>query len=154
MTTLHLERDSFGKLIFIDAEGTRHQGVQPIRAFPISDPEHWVTICDSKGNELITIETVSELPAESRRILEDELSSREFTPVIRRVYNVSSLSEPCEWDVETDRGRTRFVLKSEDDVRRLSPHRAFIIDSHGIRYLIRDSQELDSASRRFVEWYL
>ena len=29
--------------------------------------------------------------------------------------------EPAEWEVETDRGHTRFVLNSDDDVRPLGP---------------------------------
>ena len=154
MQNIQLERDSWGHLILTDADGKRHEGVVPVRSFPISDPDHWVSICNARGHELVAIENVADLEPNTRKVMEDDLSSREFMPAIQRVYNVSSLSEPCEWDVETDRGRNKFVLNSEDDVRRLGPHRAFIIDAHGIRYLIRDSRELDTASRRFVEWYL
>ena len=154
MVNLRLERDIWGKLTLIDEAGVRHENVTPIRSFPISDPDHWVSICDARGRELAAIENVADLDSATRTLLEEDLSSREFMPVIQRVYSVSSLSEPCEWDVETDRGRNQFVLNREDDVRRLSPHRAFIIDAHGIRYLIRDSRELDPASRRFVEWYM
>lgn len=154
MLNIRLERDSWGKLTLTDAGGTKHECVAPVRAFPIGDPDHWVSVCDHRGHEITVIENVADLDTASRQVLEDELSSREFIPVIQRVYNVSSLSEPCEWDVETDRGRNRFVLNSEDDVRRINPHRAFIVDTYGIRYLIRDSRELDAASRKFVEWYL
>ena len=151
---IQLERDSWGKLILIDDHGQRHEGIVPVRGFPISDPNHWVSLCDSGGRELVCIQDVAELSPPPRQLLEDDLATRDFIPVITQVHRISSLSEPCEWDVTTDRGRTPFVLKSEDDVRRLSPHRAFVVDSHGIRYLIRDSRELDAASRRFVEWYL
>ena len=151
---IQLERDSWGKLILIDDGGRRHAGIVPVRGFPISDPHHFVSICDAAGHELVCIENVADLPSDTRQLLEDDLATRDFIPVITRVHHISSLAEPCAWDVETDRGRTQFVLKSEDDVRRLTPHRAFIIDSHGIRYLIRDARELDATSRRFVEWYL
>ncbi|MFM2096929.1 MAG: hypothetical protein RIS70_4053, partial [Planctomycetota bacterium] len=100
------------------------------------------------------IHSLNDLNQASRSVLEQELAARDFFPVIEQVLDVSSLSEPCEWTVVTDRGPTRFVLKSEEDVRRLGPHRAYIVDSHGIRYMIRDSRQLDAKSRRHVEWYL
>jgi hypothetical protein len=56
--------------------------------------------------------------------------------------------------VITDRGVTRFVLKSEDDVRRLGPHSGIIYDAHGVRYLIRDTRQLDLYSRRALEQYI
>ena len=61
--------------------------------------------------------------------------------------------DPSEWHVETNRGPTSFLLDSEDDVRRLGPFKALFIDSHGIRYLIPDTRELDYASRRILDRY-
>ncbi|HEY2893827.1 MAG TPA: DUF1854 domain-containing protein, partial [Pirellulales bacterium] len=72
----------------------------------------------------------------------------------RRILRVPVDAEPTQWEVETDRGPTRFVLNSNDDVRRLGPHRALVIDSHGIRYLIDDVRQLDHLSRRIIERYL
>ena len=84
----------------------------------------------------------------------DELSRREFVPVIQRIIRVSSNTEPSEWDVETDRGRTRFVLETEERVRRLNRNQVTIEDSNGIRYLVSDVAGLDAKSRRIVEWYV
>jgi len=47
--------------------------------------------------------------------------------------------DPSEWRVETNRGPTSFLLDSEDNVRRLGPNKALVIDTHGIRYLIPDT---------------
>lgn len=149
-----LLHDAWGRLVLIDAEGERHVEVTPVRAFPLSDREHWISICDAEGNELVSIEDAASLPEQVRQVLEDDLAQREFLPVLRRIVRVFGSSEPCEWDVETDRGRTRFVLKSEDDVRRLGPHRAIIVDAQGVRYLVTDARALDAASRRVLEQYL
>jgi hypothetical protein len=70
------------------------------------------------------------------------------------VRKVSGSSEPCEWQVDTDRGPTRFVLRSEDDVRRLGPHGALVIDADGVRYLVTDTRRLDTFSRRTLEQYV
>lgn len=149
-----LSHDNWGRLVVIDSEGNRHTGVEPVRAFPITDPEHCISIRDTNGHEIVWIEDLASLPDDIRTALEEELSRREFMPVIRQILSVSAHSEPSEWDVETDRGRGQFLLNNEDDVRRLEGHRAMIIDAHGIRYLIPDTRQLDTASRHVVERYL
>lgn len=150
---LTITRDEWGKLWLQSPEGERRE-VSAVRMFPISDPQHWISLVDQSGKELHCVRSLTELAGEARRVVEEDLAARDFFPVIEQVLHVSSLAEPCEWTVVTDRGPTRFVLKSEDDVRRLGPHRAYIVDSHGIRYMIKDARELDAKSRRHVEWYL
>ena len=59
-----------------------------------------------------------------------------------------------EWEVETDRGVTTFLLGSDEDVYPLKGGRALITDSHGIRYLIDDLASMDAHSRRLLERYL
>jgi hypothetical protein len=141
-------------MVLTDGHGMTHVGVIPIRAFPISDPEHWVSLCDGEGREIECIPDLSALTKEVRDLLTQALGWREFVPVIRRVVKVSSHLEPAEWEVETDRGSTRFVLKSEDDVRRLGPFSAMIQDAQGIRYRVPDTRLLDAFSRRAVDRYL
>ena len=55
--------------------------------------------------------------------------------------------------METDRGPSTFQLNSEDDVRRIEPDQASIVDSHGVRYLIRDVRRLDATSRRILDHF-
>lgn len=152
--TFDLQQDAWGHLVLIDAEGKRHERVAPVRGFPLSDPGKWVSICDASGRELLCISDLAQLAPHVRQVLEDDLSRREFMPVITRIVKASGDTEPCEWDVETDRGPTRFVINSEDDVRRIGPQSGMVVDSHGIRYLIANVDSLDAASRRVVQAYL
>ena len=94
------------------------------------------------------------LPLALRNILETELAQREFLPQIRRILSVSLQTDPCEWEVDTDRGPTTFLLKGEDDVRRLDSQRAMVVDAHGVHYLIPNTNALDRHSRRILERYL
>lgn len=149
-----LAQDPWGRLVLRDEDGAEHVGVIPVRAFPIGHPSGWLVLCDAEGRELRCIEDPEALPEAPRALLEEELARREFVPVIRQVRNVSSYLEPAEWEVETDRGPTRFVLRTEDDVRRLGPYRALILDAQGVRYLVPDTRELDAYGRRAVERYL
>jgi hypothetical protein len=150
---IKLERDAWGRLILIGADGRRHEGVEPVRAFPFSDPEHWVFIRDNEARELLCMENFAELDPCSHAVLESELAQRDFVPVIQRIENISGHTEPSEWRVVTDRGDTRFILNSEDDVRSLSAVRVLITDASGIRYVIPDTVTLDAVSRRFLERY-
>ena len=149
-----LKPDVWGQLVMTDAEGRQHVGVELVRAFPLSDPRHGVAVCDRQGRELLWLADLDALPAPLVRQIEEELAKREFVPVIRRILKISAAVEPSEWDVETDRGRTSFVLDSEDDVHELDEHRALVTDAHGIRYLIPDGRRLDAHSRHLLERFL
>jgi hypothetical protein len=154
VTNFTLERNAFGRLVLIEPGGTRHEGVEPIRAFPISDPMHGLSLASSDGKELAWIDDINELPSATRTLIEAELREREFTPQIQRIVRVSLQTDPCEWEVVTDRGPTKFVLKSSSDVRPLDKRRALVSDAHCIHYLIADTQSLDRHSRRILERYL
>lgn len=149
-----LSHDAWGRLTLIDAAGDRHLGVEPVRAFPFSDPRRWISLVSAEGKELVLIPALDELPAAVGDLLEEEFARRDFLPVISRIVSARLHSEPAEWEVETDRGPTRFVLRSGDDVRRLGPYRALILDTQGVRYLVEDARRLDAASRRVIEHYL
>jgi hypothetical protein len=154
MSGLKLHLDEWGRLVLTDAEGRQHVGVEAVRGFPISDPRYGIALVDPGGREHLWIESLDHLPESERSLLEEELSRREFLPILRRVLRVSGIAEPTVWHAETDRGSVRFTLSSEDDVRRLNGGQAMIIDSHGIRYLIRDVDALDATTRRILERYL
>jgi len=106
------------------------------------------------GREVAFIDSLDTLDAATRALVEQALQEREFTPVIQRLLEVSSFATPSTWTVQTDRGVTRFVLKGEEDIRRLSRDVLLIQDSHGVQYLIRRPLELDRHSRRLLDRFL
>lgn len=154
MQAHHLERNSFGQLVFTDAAGLQHTGVVPVRAFPINDPNRGLALMSQEGHELLWIERLEDLPDPMARLLREELEEREFMPEIRAIRHVSSFATPSTWDVDTDRGPTRLVLKGEEDIRRLGANALIIADHHGLQYLIRDRQALDRQSRKFLMRFL
>jgi hypothetical protein len=150
----HLSRGPFGRLIFTGANGEVQEGIVPVRAFPITAPEHAIALVDQHGHEVAWIDRLSDLPDALRVVIEAELASREFVPEIRRIRSASSFVTPSTWQVETDRGGTSFILKGEEDIRRLTPAELLITDSHGIYYLIRDRFGLDHQSRKILDRFL
>ncbi len=149
-----LRRDGFGGLTLIDQNGVEHAGVVPVRAYPISAPDAGIALVNQDGTEIGWIDQLAELSAELRQIVEAELEAREFMPEIRAIVDVSSYATPCTWQVETDRGRTRFVLRGEEDMRRLPGDGLLIADNHGIHYLLRDMTTLDKHSRKILDRFL
>lgn len=155
MKNFQLTRNAFGRLVLSSADGkSTHEGVVPVRAFPIAAPEQGIAIVSADGRELVWIESLDELLADTRALIEEELASREFLPRIHRIRHVSSFATPSTWQVETDRGDASLVLKGEEDIRRLSQSSLLIADSHGIQFLIRDVSSLDKASRKLLDRFL
>jgi hypothetical protein len=149
-----LSRNASGRLVFTEANGAVREGVVPVRAFPITAPDGDIALVDQHGHELAWIEQLSDLPDELREIVEAELATREFIPEIRRIRDVSSFATPSTWRVETDRGNTSFILKGEEDIRRLAPPSLLIADSHGVQFLIHDRFALDDHSRKILDRFL
>lgn len=153
-----LSRNAFGKLVYVDAGGTRHEGVTPVRAFALTAPDQGLSLVSAEGKELQWIERLDDLPEATRSLLAEEFAQREFMPVIQRIVAVGSYATPSTWQVETDRGATELILKSEDDIRRLrgtaGTSGLLIADSNGIHYLIRDRNALDAHSRKILKRFL
>jgi hypothetical protein len=155
MKSFSLERNSFGRLVFSSAEGTEvHDGVVPIRSFPIAAPETGIALVSTDGRELAWIDRLTDLPTATRTLIEEELTNREFLPEIRRIVHVSTFASPSTWEVETDRGVATLVLKGEEDIRRINHSTLLIADTHGVQYLIRDVQGLDRGSRKLLDRFL
>lgn len=150
LASLNFRKDAWGQLVLIRPDGTEHSGVEPVRCFPLSDPERSIALLDSDGKELANLPDLSVLNPSARAALQQELEEREFAPVIQRITTTSTPNPPCQWQVVTDRGTTSFQLESEDDIRRLGTDGAVIADSHGIRYKIPDISRLDGHSQKII----
>lgn len=153
-TTFTLHRDTFGKLVMTDADGQVFEGVAPVRAFPIQSPDEGISLVLGNGKEVAWIDHVNTLPEPARSLLQEELEGREFMPEIARVKSVSSFATPCTWYVDTDRGETQFVLKGEEDIRRIGAASLLIADNHGIHFLIRDMFNIDKTTRKILDRFL
>ena len=149
-----LMRKPSGRLLFSGADGQEHDGVVPVRAFPLTAPDEGISLVGTDGHELLWIDRLQDLPEYVYALLREELALRDFMPEITRLAGVSSFGTPSVWTVETDRGDTSFILKSEDDIRRLKSGALLIGSGEGVQYGIADITALDRASRRLLERFL
>lgn len=149
-----LIQDQRGRLQLTLADGSVHEGVVPVRAFPLTAPDECIALVSSGGHELVNIERLSELAEPTRGLLWAMLAAREFVPKIEAILDCSAFATPSTWTVRTDRGQTNFVLKAEEDIRRLDKGRLMITDSHGLQFEVVDQARLDAASRRILLRFL
>ena len=152
---IQLARNPHGRLVLTLADGTVHEGVTPVRAFPIAAPAEGLSLVGSDGHELLWVPRLEQVAGPARQLIEEELAVREFVPTIEKIVAVSSFSTPSTWEVETDRGPARLVLKAEEDIRRLGGRtRLLIAGDDGMQFRVKDTAALDRHSRRLLERFL
>jgi hypothetical protein len=149
-----LSRDAYGRLSLTDAAGKLHGNVAPVRAFPIQAPDKGISLVDHDGKEVGWIDSLDQLSGRNADLVREELQGREFMPEIARIVAVSSFATPSTWSVETNRGQADFVLRGEEDIRRIGSDTLLISDTHGIHFLIRNQYELDRHSKKLLDRFL
>ena len=150
-----LARNPHGRLVLTLPDGTAHEGVTPVRAFPIAAPGEGLSLVGSDGHELLWIPHVDQVAGPARQLIDEELAVREFMPTIEKIVAVSSFSTPSTWQVETDRGPASLVLKAEEDIRRLGGRtRLLIAGGDGMQFRVKDTTALDRHSRKLLERFL
>ncbi|EER61969.1 protein of unknown function DUF1854 [Acidovorax delafieldii 2AN] len=153
--SLQLHRNAHGRLVLTELDGTAHEGVTPVRAFPIAAPAEGLSLIGPDGHELVWVDRLDQLDPQARGLIEEELAVREFVPTVTAIVAVSSFSTPSTWSVETDKGPAQFVLKAEEDIRRLGGRtRLLIAAGDGMQFRIPDTTVLDRPSRRLLERFL
>jgi len=149
-----LSRNSFGKLVLTTPDGQTHEDVVPVRAFPIQSPDRGISLLDSGGHEVAWVDALADVPQPAQGLIREALGGREFMPEIQAILSVTSFATPCTWQVLTDRGETNFVLRGDEDIRRLAGNTLLVTDSHGIYFLIRDLTALSRDSRKILDRFM
>ena len=142
-----------GQLVLVRSDGTKFEDVRPMRIFPLTQPDLWISLQDTSGVELACIENPEKLPETKRAALSKAIATREFVPVIRSIVRISRAAEGFDWQVVTDRGPTTFRVETDESIQTLGGTRIVIIDVRNTRYLIPNIAALDRESQRKLERY-
>lgn len=154
MNPFEFDCDAMGHWVLVMPDGMRHSPITALRAYPVSAPETGVALMDADGHEVLWIEKLADLPGALRDKVLQALNEREFLPEILRLQSVTSFATPSTWSVVTDRGHTQFMLKGEEDIRRLTGTVLLINDADGVQYMIRDMAAMDKHSRKLLDRFL
>jgi hypothetical protein len=118
-------------------------------AFPFSDPDRYVGLQDGGGMDIGMIAGLGGLDAASRAIVSEQIDRRYFTPTVKRVTKIKESQSVVTFEVETDRGDRKFVVRNiRDTAYPLGPTRLMLTDSEGNRYHVPD---ITTVGRRAYE---
>ena len=149
-----IARNSFEELIVELPDGTSYTNVEPIRSFPLTDSNKYISLLDDEGKEIGIIRDIKHLPRESAKVLRSELQKRYFMPKITKIHQLEGEFGVTQWVVETNRGPVTFGMRTRYDVVSLENGRVFIKDVDGNRYEIENYHRLDPESITLLETQL
>ena len=125
------------------------------RCFPFNDPDHFISVRDENQKEIGLIESLADFPAETRRLIEDQLNLRYFTPLITKICEVKEEYGYSYWAVETDRGAYRCTVRlGGGSVSRISDIRLLITDIDGNRFEIPDLTGLSVNELKKIDLFI
>lgn len=146
-----ISRNQFAELEAELPDGSVHAPVEPVRTFPLTQPDQYISLLDVHKNELGLIEDINQLKKADQTILAEELEKCYFMPKITRIHFIEGRFGVTEWEAETDSGTVSFDLRSRNDITALEDGRVLIRDIDGNRYEIVNYHRLDPKSIALLE---
>ncbi|MBU7004569.1 MAG: DUF1854 domain-containing protein [Theionarchaea archaeon] len=149
---IRLFRSDLGWLRLVVEDDRCYLDVKVVRTFPLSNPDRFYGLLNSKDKVIGMVMDPSKLDKDSRNICEEELKRRYFTPIIRKLVRMKEEYGAVYCEVETNMGNREFVVKGiRDAILDLGDGRVLIMDVDGNRYMVEDWPGLDLKSRRLLE---
>jgi hypothetical protein len=138
--------------VYASRDGGEPVPVKVLWVRPISGRGREVSIVGLDKKELCLLGSLDCLEPASRRVAEEELNRRYLVPRITRVRRTSAHFGNRYWDVQTDRGPRRFLMRDPNkNAVWVTEDRLVIRDSLGNRYEIEAFSKLDPVSRTEAE---
>ena len=131
-----------------------------LRAFPLTNRDEFIVVRtpeskDVKAEEIGMIRRLSDFDEATATLINEDLDSRYFSPLLSKIYSVKDKFGYTYWDVETTAGRITFILCDIFNSVRLKDDGSVMInDIDGNVYTIVDPAKLDPASFKKIEVYL
>lgn len=125
------------------------------RAFPLSKPTAFLSLQGADGKEIAMLRDLDGVEADSRRLIDEELDRRYFTPRIERIESLRLEGGMWRFNVETQRGAVEFYVRNwRDSAVEIAPGRWQIMSVDGGRFEIPQIGSLDPASLRLLDQLL
>lgn len=122
------------------------------RAFPLSKADGYVSIQDGLGKEMGMLRSLEGLDPDTRAVFDNELDRRYFAPEILSISSLKQEAGMWQFRVETQRGFAEFYVRNwRDSAHEIGIGQWQINSVDGLRYAIRNLEELDNRSRDLLE---
>ena len=148
--SIRLERGPDGSLSAV--MGDRLVGpVRALRAVPLSDPDHYISIVDVDDEEIAMIRDLAEVDQQTRELLREELDRSSAILTIQRVNSARTEGGVSYMSVETDGGSRDVIVQDVQEGVRQFGRRLVICDVEGHRFEIPDLDRLERRSAKLLE---
>jgi hypothetical protein len=122
-----------------------------LRAFPLSEPNRFLSVRDGAHEEVGLIVDPAQLSVENRKLVEEYLERHYIVPVVTRIVAAKERFGTVDWTMETDRGVCRFTTRNlRENAQRPAPGRIILNDVDGNRYDIRNVGDLSLESQNLL----
>lgn len=142
------------ELVISLSTGVVYEAVRLVRAYPLTDPNHWISILDDKDHELFMIADLESLPNAMQQVIADYFIHHELNATIEKILSVESVTDPVTWQVQTNHGLETLLIDDEDHIRCLPNHKVVVYDKKKNRYIIHDETKLNASSRLLLSRYI
>lgn len=149
--TLRLFYDPPGTVRLSVGDSHSYITVKLYQAAPLSRPNRYLSLQNGKGEEILMVENLADLTAESRTVAEEEIKRRYLTARVERISEIRTEFGITYWHVDTDKGPRDFVIQSmAESCLWLSDDHLLLTDADGNRFEIASRARLDSVSRAAI----
>ncbi len=154
-------RGTFETIHVQTEDGTLHRGVFAIAAFPVSNPNKYISLFyyDERDREceIGMIEDIDRLPEQERNLVEEALRKQYFHFEILAINSIRFAFGLLFFDVETDKGPKQFSMRWETRFAFDFGRRGkILIDIFEDRYIITDISRLNRIEQelftRYIYW--
>jgi hypothetical protein len=153
--TVQIEREPGAIHLRVHLEDLCVRSARLKSAFPLSNPDEFVSILDGAGNEVAIIEDPVQLDPQSRELMQSEFDRRYFTPRLGHLNVVRLEAGMWHFVADSQRGEVDFFVRNwRDSAQEISPGRWYINSVDGARYEIADLEGLDAGSRKLMDQLL
>jgi len=115
-----------GDALILTMEGDRsYLKVHAVRAFPLTNLNEFIGLTDAiAGHEIGVLRNIRDLDPDARRLVQEQINKRYFIPKIFRITEARREFGTVYWDVETDRGSRKFIMRGiRDSIHEIEPGR-------------------------------
>ena len=141
-----------------NGEPEHYDRVRVVRSFPFTAPDTYISIrtTEEKSKEIGIIKNIAkDVSKDTRKMLEEQMNLRYFTPVITKINDIREEYGHAYWDVETTGGPCKFVIyMNSSSVVSLSDVRLMITDLDGNRFEVPDYTKLSAGELKKLDLFL
>lgn len=147
-----LELNEDGQLYFLKEKKREEVFLQ--RCFPWSHPSDFISLRNSKGEEVHLVDSVNKLPDRLLGIMNQALVEQGFCFRITEIDSIDEDFELRSWQVKTEQGERRFQTAQDEWPIPLSDGGFLVKDLFGDLYRVPPDDELPLQSRKKLSFYI